>query len=192
MTMKRTELIKILAKYRTDELVITSYQSIKLWQQYSPSKYNFQSVRTMGECSTFALGLALARPDKRVISLEGDGCLCMNLGSLLTIANAAPPNFYQFIMHNRIYESSGGQTIPCADVIDLAMIARGCGIRNIHHYGDVTTLEKELPEVIKEKGPVFVINDIVHDESHMTNKEFAQLKAQDRIFNKEFREALRE
>jgi sulfopyruvate decarboxylase subunit beta len=192
MSMKRTDCLKILAKNRTDEVVLTAWQSTDVWEKLSPSKYNFPSVRTMGECSTFALGLALARPDKRVVVLEGDGSLCMNLGSLITIATAAPSNFYQFILHNKMYETTGGQTLPNVDHLDLVKIAQGAGISNIHRYGDLATFDREIRILLKEQGPVFVVLDVDPDTSHVSGKQFGRVRARDTFYNKQFKEALRE
>jgi sulfopyruvate decarboxylase subunit beta len=192
MTMKRTDCLKILAKNRTDELVLTVWQSTDIWERLSPSKYNFPSVRTMGECSTFALGLSLARPDKRVVVLEGDGSLCMNLGSLITIATAAPSNFYQFILHNKIYETTGGQTLPNIDHLDLVMIARGAGISNVHRYGDLDTLDREIRHLLRDRGPVFAVLDIEPDASHVSGKQFGKVRARDTFYNRQFKEALTE
>ncbi|MDP7525522.1 MAG: thiamine pyrophosphate-dependent enzyme [Dehalococcoidales bacterium] len=189
--MKRAECLKVLAEYRTDELVLTAWQTSYAWEQISPSPYNFPSVRTMGECSTFGLGLSLARPDRRVVVLEGDGSLCMNLGSLLTIARAAPPNFYQFIMHNGVYETTGGQTIPNIDHLDLVMIARGAGIPHLHRYSDLAGFERGLPDLFRERGPVFTVLDIEPDETHLSGKEFGRkVRSRDTFYNKQFREAL--
>ncbi len=191
MAMRRAECLKVLAEYRTDELVLTAWQTSYAWEQISPSKYNFPSVRTMGECSTFGLGLSLARPDRRVVVLEGDGSLCMNLGSLLTIAGAAPPNFYQFIMHNGVYETTGGQTIPNIEHLDLVMIARGAGISHLHRYSDLAGFERGLTDLFRERGPVFTILDIEPDETHLSGKEFGRkVRARDTFFYKRFREAL--
>jgi sulfopyruvate decarboxylase subunit beta len=192
MAMKRLDCLEILAKNRKDELVVTCWQSISAWEQVSPSKYNFQSLRTMGDCSTFALGLALARPDKRIFALEGDGSLCMALSSLVTIAAAAPANYYQFIMHNKMYETTGGQTIPNADRLDLSMIARGAGITTIYRYGDLATFKKELPAVLRERGPVCVVLDIIPDETHKGGKDYGKIRARDRLVNEQFKQALAE
>jgi sulfopyruvate decarboxylase subunit beta len=190
--MTRTEFLKVLAEYRTDELVLTAWQSSHAWNQLSPSVYNFPSVRAMGECSSFALGLALARPDKRVLVLEGDGSLCMNLASLITIADAAPPNFYQFILHNRVYETTGGQTLPNVEHLDFVMIARGSGISQLHRYGNRETFRKELPLIMQEKGPVFTVLDIEPDETHLSAATFSkQIRSQDALISQQFREALR-
>ncbi len=190
MSMKRAEWLKVLAKYRKDELVVTCWQSTNAWERLSPSKFNFQSLRTMGDCSTFALGLAIARPDKKVIALEGDGSLCMDLSSMVTVAGCAPANYYQFIMHNKVYETSGGQTIPNVDHLDLAMIARGAGIINVHRYGDAKTFDRDLPAILKGKGPVFIVLDIEPDETHVSN--FGLVRKRDRECIKRFKEALAE
>ncbi len=189
--MKRVEFLRALAEYRTDELVLTAWQSSYAWDQLSPSKFNYPAVRTMGECSTFGLGLSIARPDKRIVILEGDGSLCMNLGSLITIANAAPPNFYQFILHNRVYETTGGQTLPNVEHLDFVMIARGAGISQVHRYGELETFKRELPKVMNEKGPVFTVLDIEPDDSHLSATTFGKkVRSRDALFNKQFREAL--
>lgn len=190
--MTRTEFLEALAEYRTDELAITAWQSSYAWSQLSPSIYNFPSVRTMGECSTFALGLAIARPDKRIVVLEGDGSLCMNLGSLITIANAAPSNFYQFILHNRVYETTGGQTLPNVEHLDFVLIARGAGISQVHRYSDRDEFREKLPQVMQEKGPVFTVVDIEPDETHLPAKIFSKkVRSLDAITSQQFREALR-
>jgi sulfopyruvate decarboxylase subunit beta len=190
--MKRTEFLRALAEYRTDELVLTAWQSSSAWDQLSPSVYNFPSVRTMGECSSFALGLAIARPDKRIVVLEGDGSLCMNLASLITIADAAPPNFYQFILHNRVYETTGGQTLPNVEHLDFVMIASGSGILQVHRYSDLNTFRRELPQVMQEQGPVFTVLDIEPDETHLSAAAFGkQVRSRDAIISQQFREALR-
>jgi len=77
----------------------------------------------MGLASSHALGLALGRPDKRVIVLDGDGSLLMNLGSLVTIGAAAPPNLYHFVCENGTYEANGGHPIPGRDKVDFAGFA---------------------------------------------------------------------
>jgi phosphonopyruvate decarboxylase len=190
--MKRMEFLRALAEQRTDEVVVTAWQASHAWDQLSPSKFNYPAVRTMGECSTFALGLAIARPDKRIVVLEGDGSLCMNLGSLITIATAAPPNFFQFILHNRVYETTGGQTLPNVEHLDFPMIARGAGIARVHRYSDQETLIRELPGVMQERGPVFTVLDIEPDDTHLPASTFSKkVRSRDALFNAQFKEALR-
>ncbi|GIS82989.1 MAG: hypothetical protein CM1200mP15_16210 [Dehalococcoidia bacterium] len=62
---------------------------------------------------------APAQPDKKVLILDGDGSLLMNLGSLVTLSNKSPKNLYHFLFNNNVYAVTGGQPIPGAEVSDL-------------------------------------------------------------------------
>ena len=66
----------------------------------------------MGGHAGFALGLALARPDKRVVLFDSEGDILMSLGMLVTIAEQQPPNFYHFLIDNGVYATTGGQPVP--------------------------------------------------------------------------------
>ena len=73
----------------------------------------------------WALGLALARPDRRVIVFDGDGSLLMQLGSLATIAGAAPRNLVHLLFKNGVYHTSGAQDIPGGLTVDFVTMAQG-------------------------------------------------------------------
>jgi thiamine pyrophosphate-dependent acetolactate synthase large subunit-like protein len=115
----------------------------------------------MGIASSHALGLALGRPDKRVIVLDGDGSLLMNLGSLVTIANAAPRNLVHIVCANGTYEANGGHPLPGVDRLDFAGIARAAGIHHVLVVTEFDALEKAIPTILNEPGPVFVVLKIV-------------------------------
>ncbi len=89
---------------------------------------NFYTWGSMGVASSIGLGLALARPDVRVIVLDGDGSLLMNLGSLATIGMYAPGNLAVVVMDNEEYATTGGQQTPTAHGADLAGAARAMRI----------------------------------------------------------------
>jgi len=110
----------------------------------------------MGKASSVGLGLALAQPDKKIIVLDGDGSLLMNLGSLVTIANMAPPNLIHFVFENEVYRTSGGQPIPCIGKINFIGFAKAAGYANVHKFEDVGSLESNLETVMNEVGPTFV------------------------------------
>lgn len=101
--MKRDEMLKVLARHRTDEIVVAVYMAAQEWIHICPSDLNYTFVGAMGQGSSHALGLALGRPDKRVVVMDGDGSLLMNLGSLVTIANAAPKNLIHCLGENGTY-----------------------------------------------------------------------------------------
>src|SRR5690606_19548524 len=73
------------------------------------------------------LGLALARPDERVVVVTGDGELLMGLGSLATVAVRAPVNLGVLVLDNERYGETGGQPTHTAAGVDLAAVAAACG-----------------------------------------------------------------
>jgi thiamine pyrophosphate-dependent acetolactate synthase large subunit-like protein len=99
---------------------------------------NFYVWNSMGMASSIGLGLALARPDRRVMVLDGDGALLMNLGSLATAAMAAITNLVHVVWDNGGWEITGAQPAGTSFGVDLATIARGAGFR---HTASVDTLE---------------------------------------------------
>src|SRR5579859_7644899 len=131
--MRRDECLQALARQRTDEIVVAVYKAAQEWIRYAPHELNYTFTGAMGQGSSHALGLALGRPDKRVIVLDGDGSLLMNLGSLVTIGAVAPKNLVHFVCHNGTYEANGGHPIPNPQV-DFAGLARGAGYAHCHDF----------------------------------------------------------
>jgi phosphonopyruvate decarboxylase len=80
----------------------------------------------MGCVSSLALGLALARPERRVIALDGDGTVLMRMGALATLGHEAPPNLVHVLLDNGVHESTGAQA-TASHSADLAAVAAACG-----------------------------------------------------------------
>ena len=108
----------------------------------------------MGLDSSHGLGLALGRPDRRVIVLQGDGSLLMNLGSLVTIAAAAPRNLVHLVCQNGTYEANGGHPLPGAN-LKFADMARAAGYAHVHEFSELRNFEQQAAEVLRQDGPVF-------------------------------------
>jgi thiamine pyrophosphate-dependent acetolactate synthase large subunit-like protein len=153
--MRRDECFRILARHVTDEIVVASYSSAAEWNELNPRVLNFFSVGAMGLASSHGLGFALGRPDKRVIVLDGDGSLLMNLGSLVTIAAAAPKNLVHCVCHNGTYEANGMHPIANPDV-DFAAHARAAGYAEGHDFAELASFEQQIGHVLGQQGPVFV------------------------------------
>ena len=84
----------------------------------------------MGKASNVGLGIALAQPGRKVMVLDGDGSLLMNLGALVTTSTKAPKNFYHFLFNNGVYAVTGGQPIPGSEgVTNWEELARGRRLR---------------------------------------------------------------
>jgi len=159
--MDRMECLKILRRHVTDQIVVATYSSANDWIQLSDRPLDYYAFGAMGLASSHALGIALARPDKRVIVLDGDGSLLMNLGTLVTIGEVAPPNLYHFVCENGTYEANGGHPIPGRGNVDFAGFARSAGYRAVHAFSDLKNFEQQVGALLAEPGPLFVDLKIV-------------------------------
>jgi len=154
--MRRDKCIELLARHRTDQIVVAVYHAAFDLIRIQPHPLNYLSVGAMGLASSHGLGLALGRPDKKVLVLDGDGSLLMNLGSLVTIAEIAPRNLVHFVFENGTYEANGAHPIPGRSVVDFCGFARAAGFTNVHGYDDLGLFESELAGVLSAPGPTFV------------------------------------
>jgi sulfopyruvate decarboxylase subunit beta len=128
--MKRFECLKRVAAEAKDALVVSSAGAMTLeWNALRPGGGNFR-VRTLGLCSSIALGMALGLPHRKIIALDGDGSLLMNLCSLPTIARMRPSNLVHIVFDNEVYEASGSKKTATACGTDLVGVARAAGIKN--------------------------------------------------------------
>jgi phosphonopyruvate decarboxylase len=100
-------------------------------------------VGSMGCASTFGLGLAWARPDRRVVVLDGDGALLMRLGALATIGYERPSNLVHILLDNEAHDSTGTQS-TVSHSVDLGACARACGYPSVERIGTTADLEKTL------------------------------------------------
>jgi thiamine pyrophosphate-dependent acetolactate synthase large subunit-like protein len=154
LMMKRDECFRILAAQLRDEIVVAVYSSAFDWLELAPRALNYFSFGAMGIASSHGLGLALGRPQQRVIVLDGDGSLLMNLGTLVTIGAAAPKNLVHFVCRNGTYEANGGHPIPNPKV-DFNGLARAAHYRQLHEFSELSDFEAKLPQVLTQEGPVF-------------------------------------
>jgi thiamine pyrophosphate-dependent acetolactate synthase large subunit-like protein len=147
--------LEALAARRTNEIVITTMSVAEPWARLSDTPLDFASVESaMGHAADFALGLALARPDRRFIVLNGDGSTLMCLGTLVTIAQQAPRNLALIIVENGTYEVTGNQPVPGAGRTDFGGLARAAGIRQVCVLRDRGAFAARLPMCLHAAGPV--------------------------------------
>jgi len=155
--MNSLEAQKIISGNRNGAAVIATYTTNREWPQASDKPgLDLLFAGGMGKASSLGLGLAMARPDLNVIVLDGDGSLLMNLGSLVTIANVAPPNLIHFVFENGIYRTTGCQPIPNQAKISFAGLAEAAGYANVYEFEEVESLAGKIATVMKQRGPTFV------------------------------------
>jgi thiamine pyrophosphate-dependent acetolactate synthase large subunit-like protein len=136
--LNRFDLMKrLVAAAGSDDAIIAGigFSNFDLWAT-GPRSQNFYMLGSMGLAFPIALGVALAQPQRRVVAVEGDGSILMQLGALGTIASVNPPNLTLIALDNGAYQITGGQPTTTANVTDLVAIARGSGLGNSHWVAD--------------------------------------------------------
>ncbi|MBI2491062.1 MAG: hypothetical protein HYV94_03015 [Candidatus Rokubacteria bacterium] len=122
----------------------------------------FALCDAMGAAIPLALGMALQRPDRHVIALEGDGSLLMSPNVLATVAAARPLNLTTLLWVNGYYESSGGQRLPAAPV-DWVGLARAAGIPHVEPVLDVAALRAAFPRARAAGAPALLVLEVAFD-----------------------------
>jgi len=145
--MKRYEALKEIVELLENELVICNLgiPSKELYHLKDRDE-NFYMLGSMGLVSSIALGLAISKPEKKVLCVDGDGSILMNLGSLSTIANVNPKNLTIIIIDNGSYGSTGNQKTHTSKNTKLEIIARGAGFESI---SIIDKIEKIIPTLNK-------------------------------------------
>jgi thiamine pyrophosphate-dependent acetolactate synthase large subunit-like protein len=151
------QLLEGLSRYRTDEVVVTTMSSARPWGHLSAHELDFASIDSaMGHGADLALGIALARPARTVICLNGDGSMLMSLGTLATVVGAAPLNLILVVCDNGTFEITGNQPVAGSGRVDQAALAEAAGFRHVYRFEDARDYIETLPEVLSALGPTFV------------------------------------
>ena len=124
---------------------------------------NFYTYGSMGLCSSIALGMALST-DEKVLSLDGDGSLLMNMGTIATIGRENPANLIVVVWDNEQWGQTGYQASHTAFGTDLEGVARSCGIEKTATVEDEEELEAALLQAMREDGPWFIVAKIEEEE----------------------------
>jgi phosphonopyruvate decarboxylase len=109
-------------------------------------------VGSMGCASSLGLGLAMARPDKKVVVVDGDGALLMRMGNMATMGAFAGENFYHLLLDNRVHESTGGQQ-TVSSAVDFSRIASACAYRWV---ADAAKHGPGISDFLQASAPAFM------------------------------------
>jgi len=120
-----------------------------------PHNRDFLTVGSMGHCSSIALGIAISKPNKKVICIDGDGSLIMHMGSLSTIGKVSPQNFYHILINNYAHESVGGQATS-AKIIEMSDLAMSNGYKHTFSIQSANKLRSQIKKYITCQGPAFM------------------------------------
>lgn len=153
--------LKVLADWRTDQIVVTTMGSAREWPKLSQHPCDFHYLPSaMGHAPMLGLGLALAQPKREVVVLNGDGCMLMSLGCLVTIIASGAKNLTLVVLENGIYEVTGGQAtsaVKTSPPVDFAALARAAGFTSVATFDALDIWQREAAATLALPGPRFVV-----------------------------------
>jgi len=129
------------------------------WNRIRPSDGNL-ALKTLGSGSSIGLGLALVLPHQKIIVLDGDGAVLMNLNGLVTLGRMRPRNLIQIVFDNKMYECSGGVPTATAHGTNLVAMAKGAGIRNALSVDTLAVFTAAVQRAFATDGPHFIVAEI--------------------------------
>ncbi|MEO7094951.1 MAG: thiamine pyrophosphate-dependent enzyme [Polyangiales bacterium] len=156
--MKRMDAARIILKKAGDDALVVVCNGMigrEVWT-IGDRPTHFYMIGSMGLASSIALGLAMARPDRRVVCLDGDGNVLMGMGVLASIAAARPKNLFHVILDNEAHGSTGDQR-TISEKIRLEEVARACGYGWSKRADDEKTLEGHATELFAQQGPACLL-----------------------------------
>jgi thiamine pyrophosphate-dependent acetolactate synthase large subunit-like protein len=156
--MSRADLTKrLVARLQNEEAVVggIGFTNFELWGA-GARQQNFYMLGSMGLAFPIALGVALAQPNRRVVGLEGDGSLLMQVGALGTIASLGQKNLIMVVWDNGAYQITGGQPATTATVVDLVGLARASGLEKSYWADDEADFDALIDRALSEDGPFFI------------------------------------
>jgi thiamine pyrophosphate-dependent acetolactate synthase large subunit-like protein len=156
--MTRLEATRHIAAFCAGDAIVASlgHPAYDLFATGDRDTY-FYTWGSMGLASSIGLGLAMAQPQRRVVVLDGDGSLLMNLGSLATIGWVKPANLLLIVIDNRLYGTTGGQESATAHGADLEAAARAMGIVSAVSAETAADLAGALARTAQEPGPHVIV-----------------------------------
>lgn len=156
--MDRVEVLGILSQHRTGELVVAAAETWADWQAVTTQpELDFPPPGPSNRAGSLGLGLAMKRPDLRVLVLDAERSLLMHLPSLMTIGRTGSVNFLHVVC----------QTVPQAGVerpgalavgsFDFGAIALASKYRAVHTFNEGDDLAQHIGDILREPGPVMVV-----------------------------------
>jgi thiamine pyrophosphate-dependent acetolactate synthase large subunit-like protein len=163
--MDRLKATQIVAELAADQPIIGGVGNSTFDLVPFDRPRNFYMWNSMGMASSIGLGLALARPDLRVIVLDGDGSILMNLGSLATEITAGARNLVHVIWDNGGWEITGGQPAGSPFGVDLEEVARGCGFLRTATVDDVSSFRAVFEQAMADTQAWAIVGKIEGGDS---------------------------
>jgi len=180
--LKRFEAIEaITGCLKGDELIISANGMISR-ELFSirDSENNFYMLGSMGLASSIGFGLAFLVPSRKVLILDGDGNILMNLGSLTTIGHFSPGNLLHIVLDNEIHASTGGQP-TVSGTATLEDIALGAGFQKVKRVYETEELREAVSQFKGSEGPLFILAKIEQGDKEVPRVPIDPVKIKERF-----------
>ena len=154
--MTTEDILRSVLTFKVDNAVYLFTNGYISRQAYgiADSAKNFYLIGSMGLVSALGLGIAM-NSEKKIVVLDGDGSILMNMGTMPLIGYIKPKNLVHFILDNNAYHSTGDQPTISKN-IDFLKMACACGYKKTSCFKKPGEFKKALPEIFNACGPVFV------------------------------------
>lgn len=164
--ISRAQAIATLLELLTDQPVVicNGFPSREV-HKIADRSTHFYMVGSMGNAAAIALGVALVKPNKQVVTFDGDGNVLMGMGTLATVGALRPKNFIHVVFDNEVYGTTGNQP-TISNVVPLDKVAKSAGYVNVERVLDREDLIYEFKEMLKKDGPSLLlikVNEFVED-----------------------------
>ena len=155
--ISRSQAMASLLELLTDQPVIVcnGFPSREA-QKIADRPTHFYMIGSMGNAPAIALGVALAKPDKQVVTFDGDGNVLMGMGTLATVGALKPKNFIHVVFDNEVYGTTGNQP-TISNVVPLEKVAKAAGYVNTVRVLDRDDLVYEFKDLLKKDGPSMLL-----------------------------------
>lgn len=180
--MKRYEAIAVITEsLKGDELVISANGMIsRELFSIKDTTCNFYMLGSMGLASSIGFGLAYNSPNRKVVVIDGDGNILMNLGSLATIGHFAPSNLVHLVLDNEMHASTGGQP-TVSDTTRLEEVASATGFIAVRKVSSSEDLRMVVREVLNSEGPSFILVKIEKGERDVPRVSYEPIHIKNRF-----------
>ena len=147
----------IIENARKDAVLVATMGSMFAFDGIKAAQPRISSVPLMGGAASLGLGLAIAEPSRKIVVVDGDASLLMQLGGLTTVADRQPANFVHFVVRNGAqFTGVANLATPAEACVDYAGLAAAAGYRRTYRFDDETVFAAHIDEVLGGAGPTFV------------------------------------
>lgn len=158
------EAMRTLDKWRGEAVVVSTTTALRQWSSVSSRReLDLDLSDCMDKASSVGLGIALAQHRRKVLVLDCHNVLRKNIGSLITMGNAAPKNLVHFLFVDGSYIHMDSRPIPGFDGINYTALTEDGGYARSYQFEDLEEFTISLQEVLEASGPTFVSLKVVHD-----------------------------